>query len=409
MATADSLALLLVAAGAMLGLALGTLVHRILLLLEPVTRRTASKLDDAVLHSIRPGLPVALMAVGLWLAVALPVNAFPSPLVRVAFAIALALGTWGVANMLVKFVRAGVARRAERRPQAKVIGAIVAPAIGVLAYGVGGLVVLGTLGIQITPILASLGIGGLALAWALQDTLSNVFAGWWIRASREVRPGHYLRLDDKKLEGYVSSIGWRTTRVRTLGNNTIIVPNGVLGQSVVTNFHLPDPRLAVSVRVDVPFDEDPERVMAILLEEVKAAVPSVPGMLAEPGPAVSLNPGFGANGFEITVGFHVAEYQNQFAAFDQVRRRIASRFWRERIRFAVPTQQPITIEDRRAHWAETRRSGAPRGTRPPRPPGEGAHVGAEPSTAMPTSGDLPAASTQAQPSGGAAGPRTGPP
>lgn len=409
LAAAQAIPLALVAAGALLGLALGTLVHRLLRLLEPAAGRTKSMLDDALLRSIRPGLPVALMALGVYLAVKTQVHDVPSTLVAVAYALALVLGAWGVANMLVRFTRAVIGHRVERHPNARVL-ATLAPGIGFVVYTVAGLVVLGSLGIQITPILASLGIGGLAVAWALQDTLSNVFAGWWIRASREVRPGHYVRMDDRKLEGFVTSIGWRTTRMRTLANNSIIVPNGVLGQAVVTNFNLPDPSLGVSFQVRVPYDEDPARVTAVLLEEVRAAQPQVKGLLASPPPAVSLNPGFGDNGFEFTVGFHVAEYVNQFGAMDELRRRVAARFWKERIRFAVPTQQPILIEDRRTRWDRpTRDDASPRDTRPPRPPRAEAASGADPATGMPTAGDLPAAGTQPAAHDAGGGSRTVPP
>jgi len=99
---------------------------------------------------------------------------------------------------------------------------------------VGGLVVLGHLGIAITPILTALGIGGLAVALALQDTLSNLFAGFHLLADRPVRVGDTIRLENG-MEGMVEDIGWRSTRIRQPADDLVIVPNAKLAQSILTN------------------------------------------------------------------------------------------------------------------------------------------------------------------------------
>ena len=99
---------------------------------------------------------------------------------------------------------------------------------------IGGLVLLGHLGITITPILTALGIGGLAVALALQDTLSNLFAGFHLLADRPVSVGDVVRLENG-MEGVVEDIGWRSTRIRQPGEDLIIVPNAKLAQGILTN------------------------------------------------------------------------------------------------------------------------------------------------------------------------------
>ncbi|MBV8729234.1 MAG: mechanosensitive ion channel, partial [Acidobacteriia bacterium] len=111
--------------------------------------------------------------------------------------------------------------------------------LGVLIIGV--LVVLNQLRISITPILTALGVGGLAVALALQDTLANLFAGFYVAVAGQVRVGDYIKMDSGS-EGYVADITWRSTTIRTLGNNLIIVPNSKLAQAIVTNYHLPEKR-----------------------------------------------------------------------------------------------------------------------------------------------------------------------
>ena len=91
-----------------------------------------------------------------------------------------------------------------------------------LVLVIGALVLLQSLGISITPILTALGVGGLAVALALQDTLSNLISGLHVAASQQIRPGDYIRLDSGD-EGFVTDITWRNTTIRALPNNLIVV------------------------------------------------------------------------------------------------------------------------------------------------------------------------------------------
>src|SRR5262249_36133336 len=112
------------------------------------------------------------------------------------------------------------------------------------------MVLLNLLGIPIAPILTALGVGGLAVALALQDTLSNLFAGFYVAIARQVRLNDYIKLNTGE-EGYVSDITWRSTTIRTLGYNMIIIPNSKLAQAVVTNYYLPEKKMSIQVLVSV--------------------------------------------------------------------------------------------------------------------------------------------------------------
>ena len=114
------------------------------------------------------------------------------------------------------------------------------------------MVLLNLLGIPIAPILTALGVGGLAVALALQDTLSNLFAGFYVAIARQVRLNDYIKLNTNE-EGYVTDITWRSTTIRTLNNNLIIIPNAKLAQAIVTNYYLPEKRLSISVQVSVSY------------------------------------------------------------------------------------------------------------------------------------------------------------
>jgi small-conductance mechanosensitive channel len=162
--------------------------------------------------------------------------------------------------------------------------------LAILILGI--LLMLRAVGAEITPILTALGVGGLAVALALQDTLSNLFAGFYVAVAGQIRLGDYIKLNTGE-EGYVADITWRSTAIRGLGNNLIFVPNAKLAQAIVTNFHLPEKRMSASVQVGVSYDSDPDHVERVLLEIGLAGAKDIPGLLPDPLPSVAFDPGFG--------------------------------------------------------------------------------------------------------------------
>ena len=223
----------------------------------------------------------------------------------------------------------------------------------------GLLLVLNVLTVPITPLLTTLGVAGLATALALQDTLSNFFAGFYLLADRPIRPGDFIRLDTGD-EGYVVEVGWRSTRIRTLPNNVIVLPNHRVSQAIITNYSLPESRMALPIRVGVSYDSDPDHVERVLTDLAMSAVGEVDGLLAEPPPVVRFSPGFGDSSLDFTLICHVAEFVDQFRVQHEIRKRIFRRFREEKIVFPFPTRtvqlDPASIALLRSanngHWEE---------------------------------------------------------
>lgn len=99
---------------------------------------------------------------------------------------------------------------------------------------VGLLTIFSTLGIAIAPVLTTLGLGGLAVALALNDTLSNLFAGIQIITAHQLHVGDYVHFDFA--EGEIADIQWHNTTIRDLAGNLVVVPNAKVNTSVFTNF-----------------------------------------------------------------------------------------------------------------------------------------------------------------------------
>jgi small-conductance mechanosensitive channel len=158
--------------------------------------------------------------------------------------------------------------------------------IQAIAYSIGLLVLLRFLGISITPALTALGVGGLAVALALQDTLANLFAGVHILVERPIGVGDFVRLSADE-EGTVSDIGWRTTRLLTGANSTVVIPNKTITSGILLNYSMPSAEVGTWVPVIVGFGADMETVEQIALEAAAGAE----GVVAEVPPLLLADPG----------------------------------------------------------------------------------------------------------------------
>ena len=177
----------------------------------------------------------------------------------------------------------------------------------VVVLAMGFLVVLQTLGISIAPLLTALGVGGLAVALALQDTLANLFAGVHILASKTIQPGDYIRLSSGE-EGYVVDINWRNTTVRQLSNNLVIIPNAQLAGTNMTNFNRPEQQMTLLVQVGVGYDSDLDHVERVTTEVVAEVMTEIAGAVPDHEPAVRFHT-FGDSRISFTVILGVGRVQ----------------------------------------------------------------------------------------------------
>lgn len=190
---------------------------------------------------------------------------------------------------------------------------------------------------EITPWLATLGVGGIAISLALRDTLANVFSGFYVSLSGQLKKGDYIRLD-AGVEGYVADIHWRVTTLKTLSGNMVLIPNSKLSEAVLTNFSQPVKTLGITIPYNVDYATDLDLLDRVVLEEVSAAVGQIPGLLAQPAPSNQLNPGFGDFALAFSLNVSISEREVQSAVTDQLRRRLLKRFRAEGIRMPFPTR-----------------------------------------------------------------------
>jgi small-conductance mechanosensitive channel len=258
---------------------------------------------------------------------------------RALSALLLLVVTMAAGRVLARVLAHSMAQSAALRPLADI-----AERVGVLViWALGVLMALSQLNVDITPLLTTLGVAGLATALALQDTLANFFAGLYILADRPLKPGDYVKLDSGA-EGYVVEVGWRNTKLRQLPNNLIIVPNQKVAQAIITNYHLPETRMSVLIPVSVSYSADPDHVERVLLEEAAQVANEIEGMLTDPPPVVRFIPGFGDSALQFTLICQVREFVDQYLVQHELRKRILRRFRAEGIEIPFP-QRTLHLGD----------------------------------------------------------------
>ena len=142
---------------------------------------------------------------------------------------------------------------------------------------IGAILVLDRFGINVNALLAALGIGGLALSLAAQDSLSNMISGIILLTDRPFMVGHRIEIQGLNTWGDVISIGTRSTRIRTRDNRMVIVPNSILSGNQIVNYSYPDPQYRVQMDIGIGYGQDVEKVRHLLTETVR----SIPGVLLD--------------------------------------------------------------------------------------------------------------------------------
>ena len=317
------------ALGVLLGIAAEKFVSGYLYRLA---KRTRWEADDVLIRSLR-GMPFVWIALaGLYFAIDnadLPLK-WDTLCSKTLLVLFLATLTLSISRM----ASAVVALYSIKTPGLVPSSSIFRNLTSLAVFICGTLVILDTLGISITPILTALGVGGLAVALALQDTLSNLFAGIQILASRQVRIGDYIKLASGE-EGYVTDIRWRNTTVRALPNNLILIPNSKLATAITTNYYMPETAMSVLVEVGVAYDSDLERVEAVTIEVARDVMKTVHGAVPDHEPFIRYHT-FADSSINFSVILRGIEFTDQYLIKHEFIKRLKRRYASENINIPFP-------------------------------------------------------------------------
>lgn len=208
--------------------------------------------------------------------------------------------------------------------------------IEIVVYITGFLIMLQSFGISITPLLTALGVGGLAVALALQDTLSNLFSGISILLSRQTKIGDFIKLSTGE-EGFVEDLNWRSTTIRQLANNMVVVPNHIIATSIITNYAMPDTECSMSVAVGVSYDSDLDYVEKTTIEVAKEVLRDTDGAVKDFEPRIRYN-AFGESSIQFNVILRIKNVVDQHLIRHEFIKRLHVRYREEGIKIPFPVR-----------------------------------------------------------------------
>ncbi len=303
--------------------------------------KTKTTLDDKLVHAVHKPIVIGALLVGLYfslhyLSIMSGYEVLINQSFTVIFILFVALVLMRIANAFIEWYSEEVSTKTKTKGAEQLV-----PIFRKIAYGIIGVItilwMLNQLGIEITTLVATLGIGGLAVALALQDTLKEFFAGMYIIADRPIKIGDYIELDSG-VKGYVEDIGWRTTKIRMLGNNRIIIPNSKLSSSIITNYHAPTKEMSVVVPVGVAYQSDLDKVEKITIDVAKKVLKRVEGGVETFEPFIRYKE-FGDSNINFSVILRVKKYVDKYKVTHEFIKALKKRYDKEGIEIAWPIRK----------------------------------------------------------------------
>ncbi len=309
------------------------LVKLSLKLAKGVYARTKTKLDDYAFKALSTPLQLAAVVIAAHIALhfATLKPAFAKVIQDTLFVLIVLLVVIAI-NNLFKAIVQWLHETAANKEFVRRFAPILEIGEKLFVWTAGLMIVMKRFNYDISSLIVSMGVGSLAIGLAAQDTLSNIIAGLTILLDQPFKVGDRIKLESGEF-GDVLEIGLRTTKIKTVENYVLVIPNSLLVKSKVLNFYLPESRTVGKVSVGVSYGEDPEKVREVL---VKSAL-EVEEVLREPAPSAFFTD-FGDSALNFLLVFHVDDPKKVFTTANKIRDRILENFRREGIDIPFPIQ-----------------------------------------------------------------------
>ncbi len=302
--------------------------------IKEISKRTKTKFDDVLVQSLEfPVLLLIFTSGGVFIEKIAPI-ATNTEFTQYVFLGFKAVTIIAIVMFVEKFINGLIEEYTPKFDILKTSGSVAKTMARLVVIGIGLLVLLDSFGVSITPVLASLGIGSLAVALALQPTLENFFSGVQIVVDKPFKVGQFIKLESGE-EGYVHKIGWRSTWVRMLANNIVVMPNKVLVDSKVTNYYYPQKELAVLVQVGVHYASDLEKVERVTIEVGRQTMKEVAGSVEDFEPFIRYHT-FDNSSINFSVILRAKEFVDNYLIKHEFIKRLAKRYNQENIVIPFP-------------------------------------------------------------------------
>ena len=298
--------------------------------------KTRRDWDDVLAVELKRRIPFWSLLVGLWLSLDYwPIQPRWSTLIsRTISTLAIASVTLLVAAVATRFVATYGPRVSPSVP----VSGLTQNLVRFLVVTIGLLAILNGLSVDVRPALAALGVGGLAVALALQEPLSNLFAGIFVTIAGQLRIGDYVRLESGP-EGFIRDFNWRSARLQTMAGHYVIIPNSKLAQAIVSNFSLPSRDTQVVLDVGVDYGSDLELVERVAMEVASDVIKDVTGSVPDSPPVVRYHT-FSDLSVKFSVQVRAREVPDQALIKHELMKRLHTRLAQEGVVLRPPAPSP---------------------------------------------------------------------
>jgi len=314
--------------------------------MKRLAKRTKSDIDDKILEIVHKPIYYIIILLGLQLAIShvlisLNFEHLVSPVTGLVKAIAIALVVWiltKVSDILLYNFGDKIVSKTKSEIDKEALP-FISNVVKILLYAVGVMIILDQLGIDISPLTVGAGVAGFAIGFAAQDTLSNIIAGFFILIDKPFKVGDRIQVGEHL--GDIVEITLRTTRIKTLENNYVIIPNSELITREVINYKLPKANIRVFLNIGVAYGSDPEKVKEIVMETMKKCE----YILDKPEPKVFFVE-FGESSLNFKLVFWVGSYTEKLKALDFLHTTLYKRFAEEGIEIPFPCRTVYLREEK---------------------------------------------------------------
>lgn len=305
-----------------------------------LTQKTKSDFDDRLLNIATGPLWFLVITIGVRQSLGnLPVLAdYIDGINKVIYALIIL----AVTVIIARIFSMGIHRWFEVNKSFEKTPRLITRFVTIITFLIAALVILKNIGVEISPILATLGVGGLAVGLALQDTLSNFFSGLHIILDKPVNVGDFIELQDASVAGYIEDIGWRSTSIRTLPNTLVVIPNSKLAGSIITNNSLPQPEMAALVQCGVSYLSDLEMVERVTIEVARHIQQTIEGAVPDFEPFIRYNQ-FGDSNINFTVILRVKTFTDRYLVIHHFIKALKARYDREGIEISWPVRKVYNV------------------------------------------------------------------
>ncbi|MQG03283.1 MAG: mechanosensitive ion channel family protein [SAR202 cluster bacterium] len=332
------------------------LISRLLIrfFLKRIRRRDDPGIPEIILESMRGPCGFFLVSTGLLVGYLLAIGIENPILAQLSDTKDLAIKIWKVSviltatftvahvvDRLIDWYLLNIAESTETKIDDTLLPTL-RRVLPITIYAAGALVAIDSVGVSISPILAGLGIGGLAVALAVQPTLSNFFAGTYVVTEGELKEGDFIELEGGP-SGYVEDVGWRSTKIRSRFNNLVIIPNSRMAESIVTNYFSPTPAMNVIVTCGVSYDANLEDVERFSVEEAEAVINDSDQAIKDVEPFFGFS-NFGDSNIDFFVFLQAIDRTGTFTLKSELIKRIHERFNVEGIEINYPVRKIVYSE-----------------------------------------------------------------